>query len=238
MSMESTSRVWADDNYAHIKPLPDPPKRPDAMQQRRNIVRADSILDDFFSDSPDVLVSGNGFLCVEYRDGYDRLVPDCLVAFGVDPAAIEFRNGYVIGEVGKPPEFVLEVASGSTGRRDVDVKRGIYAGFGVTEYWRFDRTGGEYHGAPLGADRLLDGVYVPIELNYSPDGVTWGHSPVLGLDLCWDEGRLRFYDPATREYLPELKEAKFQTRDAIFRADAAEAEALRLQEELRRLGAE
>ena len=144
----------------------------------------------------------------------------------------------MIGEVGKPPEFVLEVASGSTGRRDVDVKRGIYAGFGVTEYWRFDRTGGEYHGAPLGADRLLDGVYVPIELNYSPDGVTWGHSPVLGLDLCWDEGRLRFYEPAMREYLPELKEAKFQTRDAIFRADAAEAEALRLQEELRRLGAE
>ena len=52
MSMESTSRVWADDNYAHIKPLPDPPKRPDAMQQRRNIVRADSILDDSSATRP------------------------------------------------------------------------------------------------------------------------------------------------------------------------------------------
>ncbi len=238
MSTESTSRVRAYDKYAHIKPLPDPSKRPDAMQQRRNIVRADSILDDFFSNSPDVLVSGDGFLCVEYRDGYDRLVPDCLVAFGVDPVAIEFRNGYVIGEVRKPPEFVLEVASRSTGRRDVEVKQGIYARFGVTEYWRFDRTGGEYHGAPLGADRLVDGVYAPIKLDSTPDGVTWGHSTVLGLDLCWDEGRLRFYDPATREYLPELKEAKFQARDAIFRAAAAEAEVLRLREELRRLDTE
>ena len=64
------------------------------------------------------------------------------MAFGVDPAAIFARNGYVISEVGKPPDFVLEVASESTGRRDYTHKRAIYAEYGVAEYWRFDRSGG------------------------------------------------------------------------------------------------
>ena len=49
---------------------------------------------------------------------------------------------YTISEIGKPPDFVLEVASEGTGRRDYTVKRDIYAGYGVTEYWRFDHTGG------------------------------------------------------------------------------------------------
>ena len=64
-------------------------------------------------------------------------VPDCVVAFGVDPVAIVSRNGYVIQHAGKPPDFVLEVASISTGRRDYTVKRVGYAGYGVREYWRF-----------------------------------------------------------------------------------------------------
>ena len=222
------------DKYAQIQALPDPPKDPDAMQQRRTIVNAETVLADFFSHRPDVLVSGDGYLCVEYRRGYARLVPDCIVAFGVDdPEAIEFRNGYVISEVGKPPEFVLEIASSSTGRRDVRVKRGIYAGFGVGEYWRFDRSGGKFHGAPLGGDLLVDGVYRPVELSDS-DGVIWGRSPVLGLDLCWHDGRLRFYDPAAEEYLLDFSELSARAdAEAAARAEA-EAEVRRLREQLRR----
>ena len=123
------------------------------------------------------------------------------------------RNGYVISEVGKPPDFVLEVASRSTGRRDYTVKRAAYAAYGVSEYWRFDHTGGRYHDAPLAGDRLVNGVYEPIGINEEPDGVRWGHSPVLGLDLCWERGELRFYDPAAEEYLPTPAELQDQ-RDA------------------------
>ena len=43
--------------------------------------------------------------------------PDLLIAFDVDPKAFEARNGYLIPEQGKPPDFVLEVASQSTGTR-------------------------------------------------------------------------------------------------------------------------
>lgn len=46
------------------------------------------------------------------------LYPDLLIAFDVDPAAHFARNGYAISEQGKPPDFVMEVASKWTHRRD------------------------------------------------------------------------------------------------------------------------
>ena len=48
-------------------------------------------------------------------------VPDLLVAFGVDRAGVIDQHGYSIEEHGKPPDFVLELASsppvGMTTRR-------------------------------------------------------------------------------------------------------------------------
>ena len=232
---------------AGIEPLPTPPRKPDAMLQYPHASRAYMILEDHFSHRPEVLVAGDGYLCRYSDDRSGYVVPDCIVAFGVNSVAIrDQRNGYVISEVGKPPEFALEVASESTGKRDYTRKPGIYAGFGVAEYWRFDRTGGQLHDAPLAGDRLVDGAYQPIPLSTNADGVIWGRSAVLGLDLCWDSGRLRFYDPVAGEYLPDLTESKAQ-RDAErrarlqqqaradaeqARADAAEAELRRLREQL------
>ena len=40
-----------------------------------------------------------------------------------------------------------------------------------------------------------------------------GYSPVLGLELHWDTGQLRFYDPVAGDYLPDLADALTQ-RDA------------------------
>ena len=57
--------------------------------------------------------------------------------------------------MGKPPDWVLEVASESTSRVDVNRKPGIYAQIGVPEYWRFDPTGGRYHGQPMAGERLV-----------------------------------------------------------------------------------
>ncbi len=124
------------------------------------------------------------------------------LAFGVDAAAIRPRKLYLPWEVGKPPDWVLEVASSSTGRVDTGRKRTIYARIGVPEYWRFDPTvEGAYHGARLAGERLVDGVYRPLPLTIEPDGILKGYSPVLGLSLCWDEGWTRLYDPATGSYL-------------------------------------
>ena len=47
--------------------------------------------------------------------GLARRYPDLLISLGVEPAAYYESNGYIIGEQPKPPDFVLEVASPSTG---------------------------------------------------------------------------------------------------------------------------
>ena len=151
--------------------------------------------------------------------------PDLLIAFNVNPAANRARLGYLIPEQGKPPDFVLEVASKSTGERDETTKRENYASMGVPEYWRFDETGGEHHSVPLAGDRLLNGVYVPIPVHRADAGYLWGRSASLDLDLCWENGILRFRDPATGLYIATFTEERAAHRQADARADAAEARA-------------
>lgn len=202
-----------DDGHTRPATLPDPPKPPDAMQQSPHIFRAYEILDAYFKDRPDVLVAGRGYLCSDTRDRARWISMDCVVAFAVDPEAIIARNGYIMSEVGKPPEFVLEVASESTSRQDYIRKRALYAEYGVAEYWCFDRTGGQYHDRPLSGERLVNGRYEPLPLDTGADGVIRGHSPVLGLELHWNTGRLRFYALSGGDYLPDLAEALAQ-RDA------------------------
>ena len=191
-----------------IEMLPDPPKNGDDMNQEPILSSAAETLRAYFFDRRDVLVRGAGYLCVDTREREGQIVPDCLVAFGVNTANIFARNGYVIREVGKPPDFALEVASESTGRADYTTKRRRYAELNVPEYWRFDETGGKFHDKPIAGDRLVDGAYLPIEIVREPDGMLWGRSAVLGLDLCWDAGRLRFYDPVAGEYLRSQLEEK------------------------------
>ena len=62
----------------------------------------------------------------------------------------------------------------------------LYAGYGVSEYWRFNHTGGRFHDAALAGDVLVDGEYKPAEITRESDGLIWGRSDVLGVDLCWD----------------------------------------------------
>ena len=88
--------------------------------------------------------------------------PDLLVAFGVDPALYKASNGYIIDDPGKPPDFVLEIASPHTGHIDVGAKRDDYAALAIPEYWRFDETG-EFHGTRLAGDRLIAGLFTGTE---------------------------------------------------------------------------
>lgn len=157
--------------------------------------------------------------------------PDLLIALNVNPELWEARNGYLIPEQGKPPDFVLEIASESTGREDETVKRDDYEAMGVLEYWRFDHTGGEFHSAPLAGDRLVDGRYRPIDIKRVSDEIYRGHSDALNLDLCWEHGSLRWYDPVAQRHLQSYDELHDEHIAAEERAAAAqsELEALRAQ---------
>ncbi len=112
------------------------------------------------------------------------IAPDWYISFDVDMEAISEKLSYDVWEVGKPPEFALEVASPSTYRKDVYEKPDIYAYIGIGEYWMFDPTGGELYGQALSGYRLVDGGYEPIETALNEHGLESGYSEVLRLRLC------------------------------------------------------
>ena len=139
--------------------------------------------------------------------------PDLLVAFNVDAASYYRQNSYIISEQGKPPDFVLEVASRATGRNDVRDKRVAYAALDIPEYWRFDETG-QFHGTRLAGDRLVNGQYQPITIEQRPDGsrarTQRDPQPV---DVRWENGQLGWYDPNTGQHIPTLDDAEARVRE-------------------------
>ena len=232
-------------DYASLDFNPDQKQlTPDAMEQNREIQELLGICNARFTDfgrRPDVFLDNETYICYDPRNLNVRVAPDIYLAFGVDARAIRPRRLYLPWEVGKPPDWALEVASASTGRDDVNRKPAIYAAIGILEYWCFDPSGGRHHGARLWGGRLVGGGYAAIELTTEPDGILKGYSDVLELSLAWDEGWPRLYDPTTGTYLENWREEREARRAAEARADAAEAERraaeaenARLREQLRR----
>ena len=76
-------------------------------------------------------------------------IPDLIVVHDCDIALVDEQGGYAIDRQGKAPDFVLEVASRSTGEVDYTDKRRDYERFGIGEYWRFDPSGGSRNFRPL-----------------------------------------------------------------------------------------
>ena len=188
------------------------------------------------------LVAGEHYLApAPVRDLTRIRYPDLLIAFDVDPVAYRESNAYVVSEQGKPPDFVLEIASPGTRRIDATEKRDDYAALGIPEYWRFDEAGRFPH-TRLAGDRLVEGQYQPIAIEELPDGSLQGYSEVLNLYLRWEHGQFRLHDPATGQHIATFEaerasriRAEARADDAEARADSAEARARELEEELERL---
>ena len=251
MTTQSTLAQPHSEDYSHIQPLPDPPREPD-MVQRKSLSTMDGTLGPHFAAFDDVLITGEIYVRADDEDARE-FAPDFIFARQVrDPERVIRRNGYVISEVGKPPDLVLEVGSRNTGTRDFTIKREGYAALGIGEYWRFDPSGGEYHDFPLAGDTLVDGEYVPVEIVAESDGRHWGYSETLELELWWEEGTLRFRDPESGQFLltPEelaadrltayeqREEESVSRMAAESRAETAESRVAELEAELRRLRGE
>ena len=123
-------------------------------------------------------------------------IPDLLIAFNIRHAHVLAQKGYAIREQGKPPDFVLEVASDNTARNDEIAKWHDYANFGVAEYWLFDPDWGLRYERGLTGWTLAQGQYEPIAIYEFAPEVHYGYSAVLGLYVCWEHGVLRWYDTA------------------------------------------
>ena len=237
------------------EPYPELSKRPKDMQQIRPI---DYLQDMFVSiltpgysyrDHPTTLIGREIPIYYDPTAPVSRsgsapphVIPDCMVAFDVDTAAIWRRVGYDPVQNAKPPDFVMEVASHRTYRRDMLYKRDLYERIGVLEYWRFDPEGGRYYGRPIIGERLVDGRYEEFPQVERADGTVGVTSALLNLDFRWDGRRFRVHDPATGEEYEHwqqvntrLTDTNTRLTDANTRLTAAKD---RLTEENARLMAE
>ena len=221
---------------AIVYPETDGMPLPDGEYQAPLYRRVVGHLELHFRDVPGARVNGDTF--IYYVEGEPRrsVSPDCYVVFGLSETALrslslEGNNTYLLWEVGKAPDFVMEIGSKSTATVDLGSKRDLYAELGVSEYWRYDATGGEFYGEALVGERLVDGEYRRLEMRLEDDGHVWGCSEVLNLELWWMDGKLRFWDPAEGRWLLSHEE------DRAGRM-AAEARVTELETELQRLRGE
>ena len=230
--------------------LPDPEPVEDAMQQLPTITRIVPMIEGHFSDRPDVLVAGEAYLCWDRSNRNAKLSPDCIVAIGINPEDVELKNGYLIWEIGKPPDVVIEVASEHTSRADLTSKRERYASLGIPEYWRLDPSGGDRYGEPLVGEYLVDGEYHRFEPHIDEDGIIWSRSEIMGINIRWDGRHFATQDPVTGRTMLGLVEANAtilqmerdfdaerQARLAT-EAQAAQERDARLQEQAARQAAE
>ena len=230
--------IVTDIDYASLEFNPDAPEPlPDGMFQYPVFAEVLAVLDahlNTLGEPESIFRSSNTFICYDRANLNVRVGPDFYVAFDVEAPAIMERLIYLPWEAGKPPDFVLEIASESTGNQDTGNKRDIYARIGVGEYWRFDSTGGDFYGEPLMGEELVNGEYRPMELTTAADGVLKGYSPALRLWLCWHEGMLKFYDDRTASYLMNLPDTQAALDNTQAALGEAQARIRQLEENLRR----
>ncbi len=175
-------------------------------------------LKEYFRNDPQVYVTGNIFLYYLDEAGERQSVsPDVFVVRGVEK---KHRRIYKMDDEGKAPDVVFELTSPKTKMEDLGNKKYIYAKLGVREYFLFDPYG-ETLQPPLRGFRLEGGDYVPMV------GARLV-SDVLGLELCVEERKLRFYDRKTGERLRSAEESEAERR-------TMQTENLRLREEIAKL---
>jgi Uma2 family endonuclease len=170
-----------------------------------------------------VYVSGD--LLVYYEQGNPKkfVVPDTFVVKGIDPGQ---RRVYKTWVERKAPDVVIETTSRKTKRKDTVYKPDLYARLRIPEYFLFDPTQ-DYLDPPLQGYRMVSEAYASI----APDGEGALVSEVLALRLQIEQQKLAFYHLDTGERLLTGDERAAQEARARV---AAEEEAARLREELRR----
>ncbi len=208
-----------------VYPEPDGAPMAESDATRDYLIYGVETLKLYYQNCQDVYVSGNLWLC--YQKGVPDAVvsPDVFVVFGVENR--QRRSYKVWEENGKTPDWILEVTSASTRHRDEQEKPDTYAKMGVTEYFQYDPTG-DYLTPALKGRRLEGDRYVDLVPTRLEDGTLSFFSETLGLEMhLLTDGRLRFFNPQTREYLRSPQEIE---RERVRQQQRADRLAARLQE--------
>ena len=175
-----------------------------------------------------------------------RVAPDLSVVFGTGP---RIHSSFVFWRQRRTPAFVMEVLSPATWRRDLGIKRDIYAKLRIRDYVIFD-PGDHISPRLLGLTLWQDG-YRRVPVEELPGGMVGVYSQALGLYVCHEKpwpafgwhtyrrhGRVRWYDPAARAYLQTPEEIAMrlgrESDRAAHEAKRADDEARRAEHEAKR----
>ena len=190
----------------------------------------------------DVYVSGDLFIHYPTVDAEGQAIwrsvaPDVFVVFGAPKRG---RRSYVRWKEPKVPDFVLEILSPSTHRRDREEKPAIYTAMGVREYFLYDPEG-DYLASRVQGFELCEGTYRALPAILFGNGHRGVLSGVLDLGLYHDPGGrweepLRWFDPALGKSLPTWKEQAAAREAEAAAREAAEAEVAELRALVRKLG--
>ena len=222
MSNAELMALRDEDLPCEVKPIVD------TVEQRRAMEYAGIVLRSHFADQEDVTVGvdlGLFYLPEDERGGVPIIggrqdtparyaplvVPDVMVAFGVQRR--RFGGSYQTWNMGKVPDFVLEVASTNTWKQDYARKRDLYERLGVREYFVYDAREGHQALTAWRAD--AEGVYVEVPPAMH-EGLGWGiRSELVGLVAFVDEaGEFGWWDSDEREWCLGYDEERARRADA------------------------
>ena len=165
-----------------------------------------------------------------YYPGRSMFSPDVMAVLDVEPHQ---RHSWIVShERGKGLDLALEVIVRGSRRKDIDRNVALYADLGIHEYFVFDRPRLRLHGFRL---RDAGSGYEPILPQHGRFT-----SRVLGLDLCVERERLRFYTgdaelPGAEELIGKLEGFVDDLEARIAAAEErAEEESRRAEQESRR----
>ena len=86
------------------------------------MIDAISSLREWFDSREDIYTGGDMLVYYRINDNETRVAPDVFVVLGTEKHK---RSSWIVWREGKAPDFVMEMASGSTWRRDMREKRDI-----------------------------------------------------------------------------------------------------------------
>ena len=139
----------------------------------------------YFASEPNVYVSGNNMMYYDEGNPRKRVCPDIYVTLGIPK---QERRSYRLWVEGKAPDFILELLSVETRKRDFGFKKKLYQNvFQTKGYFLYDPDTEELYGY-----RLMENRYRLVK----PDADSKFFSSVLSLFFGVDtQGWLRVYRP-------------------------------------------
>jgi len=178
----------------------------------------------YFASEPDVYVSGNNMMYYEEGNPRKRVCPDIFVTLGIPKHE---RRSYRIWVEGKAPDFILELLSGETRRRDFGFKKRLYQNvFQTKEYFLYDPDTEELYGY-----RLTENRYRLVKPNTDSRFFSSVLELLFGVDT---QGWLRVYRP-DGTLLKTQQELAVEVMELSARNTFLEEQLARLQLELARL---